>query len=157
MAWGIWITGWDSFAVSLLTINTKRIVDRDTQNLETPGEIQNKKMAKKKFRKRSHLTTRWTYTMSIRRKQKRKLNCNLDYKSPKKKKNLSSLFVSPSERLLLTSRWFFPELVLSRIPLILNHHILTTPVSAILHIPYWFSLPKLCMGNTSNLQIEPEA
>ena len=47
-----------SFAVSLLTINTKRIVDRDTQNMETPGEIQNKKMAKKKFRKRSHLNTR---------------------------------------------------------------------------------------------------
>lgn len=41
-----------SFTVSLLTINTKRVVDRDTQNMETPGEI--KKMAKKNSLENGH-------------------------------------------------------------------------------------------------------
>lgn len=42
-----------SFTVSLLTINTKRVVDRDTQNMETPGEI--KKMAKKNSLENGHI------------------------------------------------------------------------------------------------------
>lgn len=42
-----------SFTVSLLTINTKRIVDGDTQNMETPGEI--KKMAKKNSLENGHI------------------------------------------------------------------------------------------------------
>ena len=42
-----------SFTVSLLTINTKRVADRDTQNMETPGEI--KKMDKKNSLENGHI------------------------------------------------------------------------------------------------------
>lgn len=42
-----------SFTVSLLMINTKRIVDGDTQNMETPGEI--KMMAKKNSLENGHI------------------------------------------------------------------------------------------------------